>query len=427
MSKSQTELAARLSALVGGANVTASPALRLDGLAPAALVKPASAAEAADCLRVCSELNAAVIPAGQGTWLECGNPLRRADVVLSLERMSRIIDYSPPDLTVTAEAGLTLSALNEITGRDRLWLPLDPPGAGAASIGAAVACNSSGALRCGFGTPRDYVIGLKLAHADGSESKSGGRVVKNVAGYDLNKLYVGSYGTLAAITELTFKLSPLPERVLTIALTPKDGERLADFARRIATAELQPVASVLTTVMLADTAGPIVGLEKLLLRFADNDTAVQSSADWLRQACDKVFQITEVTGEAEAALWAKINDFDYRSPVALKMSVPLSKTVDMYEDIFAARKEPDLAADLGSGIVRVAWSKIDDTVASIRHWRVAAQKFDGTLFVERAPLEARQQVDAWDEVGASVRLMKAIKEKFDPQGILNPGRFVAGI
>src|SRR5438270_11186914 len=106
MSKPQTELAAALEALVSSANVTLNPALRLDGLAPAALIKPAAAAEVADCLRVCSEMKITVVPAGRGTWLACGNPLRRADAVLSLERMSRIIDYSPPDLTITVEAGV---------------------------------------------------------------------------------------------------------------------------------------------------------------------------------------------------------------------------------------------------------------------------------------------------------------------------------
>ena len=226
MSKPQTELATALAAIAG--SVTANPALRLDGLAPAALVKPATAAEVADCLRVCSEMNVTVVPSGRGTWLECGNPLRRADVVLSLERMSGIIDYSPPDLVVTVGAGMALAELNDTIRRDRLWLPLDPPGAGAASVGAVVACNSSGALRCGYGTPRDYVIGLKLAHTDGRQSKSGGRVVKNVAGYDLNKLYVGSYGTLAVITEVTFKLRPLPEQCVTVVLTPSDVDPQTD-------------------------------------------------------------------------------------------------------------------------------------------------------------------------------------------------------
>lgn len=146
--------------------------------------------------------------------------------------MCRVIDYSPADLTATVEAGLLLTDFNEVTKKERQWLPLDPPGFKSASLGAVAACNSSGALRLGFGTPRDYVIGLKLAHIDGTESKSGGRVVKNVAGYDLNKLYVGSYGTLAVMTELTFKLRPLAERSSTLMITSRYRGPLFLLARR---------------------------------------------------------------------------------------------------------------------------------------------------------------------------------------------------
>jgi glycolate oxidase FAD binding subunit len=422
MSKPQTELAAALAAIAD--SVTANPALRLDGLAPAALVKPATAAEVAGCLRVCSEMKVTVIPSGRGTWLEGGNPLRRADVVLSLERMSRIIDYSPPDLVVTVEAGVRLAELNETIRRDRLWLPLDPPGAGAASVGAVVACNSSGALRCGYGTPRDYVIGLKLAHTDGRQSKAGGRVVKNVAGYDLNKLYVGSYGTLAVITEVTFKLRPLPEQCVTVVLTPSHSKRLDDLARQVFAAEWQPVACVLTTMPLTESLAP--GVEKLLLRFADNTAAVKAQVDGLRQAHGKAYQITEVSEEEEAALWAKINDMDSTSPIVLRMSVPLSKAADLYEDMIGDSKTA-LIADLGSGIMRAAADATDDLALKIKQRRAAVEKLGGTLFIEKAPTAVRQQVDAWGGVGTSARLMQAVKEKFDPQGILNPGRFVAGI
>jgi glycolate oxidase FAD binding subunit len=172
MSKQQTELAGLIESVVGGEHVTAGPALQVDGLAPLLLIKPGSSEEVARCLRICADLDAAVIPAGLMTWLECGNPVKRADVVLSLERMGRVVEYSPPDLTATVEAGLTLSDFNRIAARERQWLPFNPPGSAAASLGAIAACNSSGALRLGFGTPRDYVIGLKLAHADGTESKS---------------------------------------------------------------------------------------------------------------------------------------------------------------------------------------------------------------------------------------------------------------
>jgi glycolate oxidase FAD binding subunit len=431
MSKAQTQLAATLEARVGSANVTANPALSIDGLAPVLLINPASAAEAADCLRVCSETGLAVVPAGQGTWLECGNPLRRADAVLSLERMSRVIDYSAPDLTITVEAGMPLRKLNETTGRDRLWLPLDPPGTDTASVGAMVACNSSGALRCGYGTPRDYVIGLKLAHVDGTESKSGGRVAKNVAGYDLNKLYVGSYGTLAVITELTFKLRPLPEQSVTLIVTATQPESLIALAQQARASELQPVAFVLAAMPLAEWTSSKQAVNALLLRFADNESAVKYQVDWLRLACGELFEIVEVSGDTEAALWTKINGPSRALANAVKMSVPLSQTIQAHKDVLAvALKDQtvEIASDLGSGIIRMTWNGSDETsVRFIQEQRAHIQQLGGTLFVERASTSVRREVGAWGEAGTGERLMKAIKEKFDPQGILNPGRFVAGL
>jgi glycolate oxidase FAD binding subunit len=427
MSKPQTELTAAFAGVVGSDNVTAHPALRLDGLLPAVHVAPASTDEAAECLRLCSEMNLTIVPAGRGTWLECGNPLRRADVVLSLERMNRIVDYSPPDLTITVEAGTTLRELNETIGRDRLWLPLDPPGAKAASVGAIIACNSSGALRCGYGTPRDYVIGLTLAHADGSRSKSGGRVVKNVAGYDLNKLYVGSYGTLAVITEATFKLRPLPENRVTVALTAKQSGRLTALSRQLQAAELQPAAFVLTSMAFEGLFGPQQGVETLLLRFADNEATVAYQAEWVARARGDQYAWAEVRGDDEAALWNEICDFDNGWRCAVRFSVPLSATTAAYEYLV---KEGDgrVMADLGSGIVRAARNGKDDlAIGVINRQRAVAEKLGGTLFIEKAPLTVRQQAGAWGAVGADERLMKAIKGKFDPQGILNPGRFVAGI
>ncbi len=239
-----------------------------------------------------------VIPAGLMTWLECGNTVKRADVILSLERMNRIVEYSPPDLTATVEAGLRLNEFNLVTARERQWLPLDPPGSTAASLGAIAACNSSGALRLGFGTPRDYVIGLKLAHADGTESKSGGRVVKNVAGYDMNKLYVGSFGTLAVITGVTLKLRPMPESFATLVITGKNQKSLIEFAKRVLASELQPASIFLTRRLFADTR---FGNDALLLRFIESEAAVKHQMDWVERATGNDYQYV-VMNEAESKI-----------------------------------------------------------------------------------------------------------------------------
>src|SRR5262249_3508226 len=168
------QLASTLEEAIGPENVTRHPDLQIDGLNPRLLVRPGARSEVALCLEICSRRKARVIPAGLMTWLDCGNPVRSAEVVISLSRMNKVVEYSPADLTIWAEAGIAMRDLTRITKAENQWLPLDPPGNG--TLGAVVACGSSGPLRFGFGSPRDYVIGLRLADIYGTETKSGGRV-----------------------------------------------------------------------------------------------------------------------------------------------------------------------------------------------------------------------------------------------------------
>lgn len=425
MSEQQVELKRLIESVAGREQVTIEPAIRLNGLAPALLVKPGSSEEVAECLRICAEFNAAVVPAGLMSWLECGNPLARADVVLSLERMNRIIEYSPPDLTATVEAGLTLNDFNRVTGQERQWLPLDPPGAASASLGAIAACNSSGMLRLGFGTPRDYCIGLKLVHADGSRSKSGGKVVKNVAGYDMNKLYVGSFGTLAVITELTFKLRPLPESILTAVVTRKRARSLADLAREVIASHLQPASIALTNLRMDDIAQFDHRGDALLVRFADNEAAVNHQANWLMEACGVDYKADLLNGAEDVRLWTSVAEIHSQASCALRISARLTETIAAYESV---SDEAVVAADLGTGTIRIAWNAADEAaIAMINRLRAEHEAKAGALLIEHAPAGVKRQVDSWGDAGAAAGLMKSIKAKFDPESLLNPGRFVAGI
>ncbi|HXG93067.1 MAG TPA: FAD-binding oxidoreductase [Blastocatellia bacterium] len=424
----QKELARLIESIVGGEHVITEPSIEIDGCKPALLIKPGSCEEVARCLKACADANAAAIPAGSMTWLECGNPLRRADVVLSLERMSRVIEYSSADLTATVEAGMTLSEFNSITMRDGQWLPLDPPGASCASLGAIAACDASGAMRFGYGTSRDYVIGLKLAHADGSESKSGGRVVKNVAGYDMNKLYVGSYGTLAVITELTFKLRPLPEASATVLVRSKYRGPLFLFAKRLMASELRPVSVVLTNQLSPDTDAPPSGDNGLLIRFMESETAVKHQIDWVMRAVDGEINATELGEDESGSIWLRINEWHTLGRIALKVSMPLSAVATKFEEALQSPFGCVAAADIGTGIIRMAFDADDDLAIKIVHQlRNNVARVGGAVIIERAPVTVKQRADAWGDVGATAKLMQSIKAKFDPKAILNPGRFVAGI
>ncbi|HEV8483956.1 MAG TPA: FAD-binding oxidoreductase [Blastocatellia bacterium] len=425
MGESDRDVIGMLISVIGPEHTTAEPELSIDGLAPVVLAKPGSPAEVAECLRVCAEAGAAVVPAGLMTWLESGNPLRRAEVVLSLERMNRIVEYSPPDLTVTAEPGVAISALNEVVKGECQWLPLDPPGSDKASLGAIAACASSGPLRLGFGSPRDYVIGLRLAHADGSESKSGGKVAKNVAGYDMNKLYVGSYGTLAVLTELTFKLRPLPESFQT-AVVLSDLNSLVHAAECILASEVIPASLFLTRGAFSDSATGSPDEWALRVRFADNAAAVKHQMSlMLKLTQGSEAAILSADGDS---MWAAVADVDRLGRNALRLSVPISVTAAVVQEASTILPECAVSADLGTGVVRLAFDA-EDVVAMdvIRQLRSRIADVGGSLVIERAGLALRRQIDAWGEIGATAELMRAVKERFDPRAILNPGRFVCGI
>jgi glycolate oxidase FAD binding subunit len=426
MPDKQRALAGSIESIVGAGYVTQEPLLEIDGLRPKLLVRPASAEEAAACLRVCSDNDAAVVPAGGMTWLERGNPLKRCEVVLSLERMRDIVDYSPPDLTATVQAGLMLSEFNAVTEKQRQWLPLDPPGFRTASLGAVASCNSSGALRLGFGTPRDYVIGLKLAHADGSQSKSGGRVVKNVAGYDMNKLYVGSYGTLAILTELTFKLRPLPDRSSTVMITSRYRETLFKLAKQVLGSEFQPASVVLTSRICASLSTNWPD-DVLVIRFIDSEAAVENQMNHVTRLTDDDSK-TAVLGEAEAdALWAAVADFDNRE-IQVRLSVLRSSVPAAFEKALLAGFECVASADIGTGIIRVGFDADERTgIDHIQRLRSRETPFGVEVVVEKAPVGVRRTVDSWGEIGSAAELMRSIKQRFDPQSILNPGKFVLGL
>ena len=418
-------LARSIAVIVGADHILEKPELKIDSLRPKFLVRPGSPDEVAACLKVCSEADAAVVPAGQMTWLECGNPLKRCDLVLSLERMRRIVDYSPPDLTTTVEAGLALTEFNAVAARERQWLPLDPPGFNRASLGAIVSCNSSGALRLGFGTPRDYLIGLQLVHADGTKSKSGGKVVKNVAGYDMNKLYAGSYGTLAIITELTFKLRPLPDRSSTILITSPSTVSLYELATRITGSALQPTSVVLTRRLL-ESLGSGPG-DALLVRFNDSEAAVEHQVHWVTQAIDDNYKAIVVRENEAAAIWAEVADFD-QSAIRVKLSVPLSAVSAELEKSIYTQLDCVAATDVGTGTIRLAFdAEVESAVEQIKRLRAGAIGANGTLTIEKAPAEVRRAADTWGEVGTTAELMRSIKARFDPQSLLNPGKFVLGL
>jgi glycolate oxidase FAD binding subunit len=372
---------------------------------------------------------------GAGTWLEMGNRATEAHLFVSTARMDRVLEYEPADLTATVEAGCTLAAFNERAAVNRQFIPLDPFGDARSTLGAIVASASYGPFRCSFGTPRDWVIGMRVAHSDGRITKAGGKVVKNVAGYDLCKLYTGSFGTLGVIGEMSFKLRALPSSERTVVCVANELGDLCALAGRISTSDLQPAAMELFSPRSPGLGDLINEVYALALRFLDEPEAIDAQEQDLARVSLGVrrFALNE---SSASEFWSAYRENETAPHWAwmLRLSVLPSDVATMIAEVKRLMPAATLCVHASNGVIRVladaGWlgglktAQRPRKVAELRH---AVQGRGGQMLIVRAPDDIKSQLDVWGDVGPNARLMRELKVKFDPQAQLNPGRFVAGI
>ena len=328
-------------------------------------------------MRLAVKENLAVVPAGAATWIDAGNPPGRADLIITTRRMTRLIRHEPADLVATAESGLTLSAFQKQLGVAGQWLPIDPPDDGRATLGGVVATGLGGPHSFGFGWPRSFVIGMRVLLADGRSIKAGGNVVKNVAGYDLCKLFTGSYGTLGLITELTFKLRPLPAESRTVVATGSLASLIS--AGRKAFLQLAPVAIELISRRLAHDLQVANEPEcALMMRFVGSSrSVVTQTAQALKLLRDDGNRCA--TFDEDAQPWAKLSALPLQSSDELKWRVALRPT--------------DLAAFLGE------MGELENDEGSHPGLRWHAGLGDGRLrAIARTPVYHREAVRALEHL-----------------------------
>ena len=422
----------KLAKIVGETNISTSPRLNvsassLPSVSPFLLtVAPGSISEISELMRLASSEGWTVSPAGAGSWLSAGHRLKGVDLVLTTQRLNRIIEHEPADLIAVSEAGVTLTDFNKALTDNGQWLPLDPPDDGHATIGGVVATGLGGAQQHAYGRPRGSVIGMRVVLADGRVIKAGGRVVKNVAGYDLCKLFTGSYGRLGIIAEVNFKLRPKPTRETTVVATGPPAALIAR-AQSILNAGLFPVATELISSGVAKLLDVVIDKDSagLLVRFAGNEKGVEYQTN---QALFHLIQDSE-TREAEvvaedAGLWESLASVPVRSNQNLgwRASV-LPDSVQTFVD--TVRKI------IGQGFSTSLWQlgvadgrmrmlsdagNLEETVLLIEDLRTAARLAGGTLIIEKADMEIRRRVDM-GEIGLTKDLMDRIKRQLDPQGV----------
>jgi glycolate oxidase FAD binding subunit len=345
-----------------------------------------------------------------------GNVPRRYDLALRTAKLDRVVEYEPADLTVTVEAGMTAGRLETLLGEHGQFLPIDAPLE--ATAGGALAAGLSGPSSHAYGLPRDWLIGCRVAHADGTISKGGGRVVKNVAGYDLPKLAVGALGTLGVIVEATFKVAPLPARQETLLFDCASVEEASTltFAADERGLALRAVALLPQAQEGATTAfwlaGPL--------------SAVERTARELRELAGADARRLEA-GEADR-WWDALGATG--GGVTLRASLTPSAVLAFMQRLRDAAPETQVhcLAYPTTGIVLAALqAEPDRAVAAIEAARRAAAEAGGTLVVTSAPLDVKRRIDVWDDPGSALPLKRRFKEQFDPHGTLNPGRFVGGL
>jgi glycolate oxidase FAD binding subunit len=372
--------------------------LSIAGVTPRTMLTPADRIELASIVRDLYAAGRTFAFAGGGTELELGNPPRELDTVVRTTGLARVIDYSPEDQTITVEAGMRIAALDAVLAQHDQVLPIDVGDRQNATIGGAIATNAFGARRHRYGSIKDLIVGIEIVRPDGVTARGGGKVVKNVAGFDLPKLMVGSLGTLAGIASATFRVFPKPER--TQAVIVRTAPESALYAALMADRSLDPVA-----------VAHYPALGGFVLTFAGLPAAVEQQLAHAGALATTHGVAIEALGNAEIERSAAIEsavrtsgDWRWTTRTSAPPRVPLALEV----------RYPTLGVTLASA----------DDDAPLEN--LVAQR--GTAVVFRAmPPRARGRIDAWGEPPPAFPLMRALKNNFDPKGLCNPGRFVGGM
>ncbi len=413
-------------------------AFAIDGVAPALAVRPPDVDTLAATLRTATEQRLAVVIQGGRTAVGIGNPPTRYDVALDTRSLDAVVAYEPDDFTVTVQAGMVFADLQRTLAERGQFLPLDPPHPAGATVGGVIALGRGGVRQGAFGTVRDWLIGCALVRADGVRLKGGGRVVKNVSGYDFPKLFAGSFGTLGCIVEATFKLRPQPPVDETLVLAAADWDTALAAARRLA----HEVNGLQGAVALDAATARLVGLPgpSTIVRTAGMEPAVAATLDAVRgntadnaagDTADKAAGHVTVEATADApALWQRIADLEggpqADGGVLLRCGVPSRPLPEAAATIAAAAPGARLWSYADGALLFAELPPAAADAPRIVRLREQIEALGGALTVDVAAPALKASLDVWGAPGGVV-IMRGLKERFDPEATLSPGRFVAEI
>ena len=396
----------------------------VDDALPATVVRPTDANEAAQVLKECDQVAAGVVVWGGGTQMRLGFPPRRYQVAVSTDRMDQVLEYEPADLTCRVQAGVRLDVLQATLQAQGQRLPLDPARPARATVGGMVAANTSGLNRSRWGTVRDWVIGIAVAYPSGKVARAGGKVVKNVAGYDLMKLHIGALGTLGVVAEVNLKVQAIPQRTETVLARFRSAAAAVEAGANLARTYLAPAAAVVVNGRTLRALGLSQDWPAtLVLKLEGYAKEVDAGRAQAWQAVRDAGGLIEAL-EVSSNFWDLARDWSAPEidDVVLRAIGPMN-ALSAIEPALPGEAQMMLQPASGIAEVRVAPK---DATSALRKLR-AGVNADWQVIVASAPASVKTSVDVWGEPPPGFALMRALKEALDPNGIVNPGRFVGGL
>ena len=408
-----------LASIVGEENLIYDQAVSPEIL-PGCVVYPQTQSQLAQVICEAYRNKWRVLPCGNGSKLKWGGLTENIDIVISTKNLNTIINHAVGDLTLTIEAGVKFADIKALLAKHNQILALNPTSPQLATVGGIIATADTGSLRQRYGSVRDQLLGVTFVRADGQIAKAGGKVVKNVAGYDLMKLFTGSYGTLSIITEATFRLYPMQSASGTVVLTGSK-EAVSQAADTLRGSALTPIQADLLSSQLVSTLGLGKGLG-LIACFESIPESVKEQLNQVLQIGEKLGLTTAVYSDVEEqSLWfllpEQIHLPDSETAITCKIGVLPNTAIAILSQVDLGL----IHMASGLGILRL------ENESQVLEMRKLCEQNSGFLSILSAPLEVKQKFDVWGYNGNALELMQEIKKQFDAENILSPGRFVAGI